>query len=42
MIAYTDKEIIEFLKAANRNLGSGKYGGDNMMPDYAKSVIIGQ
>lgn len=42
MADYTDKQISEFLMAANSDLGSNKYKGDDMIPDYAKTVIIGQ
>ncbi len=39
---YTEKEIFEFLKAANKDLGSDEYSGDEMIPDYCKAVIIGK
>jgi len=42
MANYTAKKIAEFLEAANSDLGSNKYKGDDMIPDYAKAVIIGQ
>jgi len=42
MIKYTDEEIAKFLKDANWDLGSNKYSGDQMIPDYCKAVIIGQ
>ena len=40
-MAYTQEQITEFLRAANRDLGSGKYTGDDMIPDYCKAVNIG-
>ncbi len=39
---YTQKRISEFLKAANRDLGDGKYTGDQMIPDYCMAVNIGK
>ena len=42
IMAYTGKEITGFLKAANSDLGSGKYSGDEILPDYCKAVIIGE
>lgn len=39
---YTKDEIDEFLRAANSDLGTKKYIGQQMIPDYAKAVIIGQ
>ncbi len=37
---YTQKEIKEFIPAANRDLGSGKYKACNVIPDYCKAVEI--
>jgi len=37
---YTSKEIGEFLRAANRDLGSGNYTGNQVLADYAKTIII--
>ncbi len=42
MSDYTQKRITEFLKAANSDLGSQKYKGDQMIPDYCMAVQIGQ
>ncbi len=42
MSDYTDKEIADFVKAANSDLGSGKYSGDETIPDYCKAVNICQ
>ncbi|KKL80983.1 hypothetical protein LCGC14_1999290 [marine sediment metagenome] len=42
MSKYTANEISTFLRAANADLGSNKYTGDQMIPDYCKAVIIGQ
>ncbi len=42
MRKYTANEISTFLPAANADLGSNKYTGDQMIPDYCKAVIIGQ
>lgn len=42
MNKYTIKEIEDFLKAANKDLGSNKYSGKDMIPDYCKAVIIAQ
>ena len=42
MTTYSTKEITEFLKAANRDLGASKYKGDEMIPDYCKAVNIGK
>ncbi len=39
---YTDKEIEDFLRAANWDLGSGKYKSKDLIQDYARSVIIGK
>ncbi len=42
MTDYAGKEVTEFLEAANRDLGSGKYKASQVMQDYAKAVIIGK
>lgn len=42
MINYTAEHISTFLRAANADLGSNKYTGDQMIPDYCKAVIIGK
>ena len=39
---YSTKRIAEFLKAANRDLGDGKYTGYQMIPDYCMAVNIGK
>ena len=39
---YTPERIKEFLIAANSDLGSGKYTGAEMIPDYCMAVKIGQ
>jgi hypothetical protein len=41
-MAYTPKEIEDFIRAANWDLGSGKYKSMDVIPDYAKAVIICQ
>ncbi len=42
MNEYTREDIESFLGQANLDLGSGKYSGDDMIPDYAKAVLIGK
>jgi len=37
---YTIEEIAEFAKAANSDLGSGKYNPNDLIEDYSKSIVI--
>lgn len=39
---YTEEETDAFLRQANRDLGSGKYGSKQMIQDYARAVIVGK
>lgn len=38
---YTNKDISQFLRAANHDLALGKYKAKDMIPDYCKAVLIG-
>ena len=40
MERYANKEIADFIVAANRDLGDEKYTGAEMIPDYCKAVNI--
>lgn len=42
MRTYTQKEIYDFLKGANRDLGDPRYKPVDLVVDYSKCVIIGQ
>ena len=37
---YSQKEIVEFVRAANKDLGSGKYKAKDVIEDYCKAIKI--
>ena len=42
MTEYSKEDINSFLIQANRDVGSHKYKGDQMIPDYCKCILIAQ
>ena len=40
VMEYSMKEIAEFAKAANSDLGSGKYKPEELVIDYCKAITI--
>lgn len=39
-MSYTIKEIEDFTKSANRDLGNPKYKPNDLIADYARAIII--